>query len=333
MRIPVDHDLVEAVETLGPALNGVRPKLSIPYLSGSQISTFARCGQAYDYRYNDKKPESPAVPLLMGSAIHDAYENILEDIDAGPGIQDLRRQAAITRSLDDDLKKWDAYACAQNDIALGFEANTANRWIKGPAHTRETLYSDAITAAETLAKHVERNAAQGIRPAPAPGNVNTTPSERGYIIHWRDKNVLPLLCYVDAIFRRPNDRGSALDLNDLKTGMREKSFKDLSYAFVMAAYAFAVSVEYDEQVETISYTSLTFKSPGKSAETPIIAITDVVAPYEPSRIKRVHEYAKRLSTFKRLETFTLCNDVTICASCAYSRDCENDFGRIGLIAS
>lgn len=55
------------------------------YMSASQVNTYLRCGKQYYFRYILGIVSPPALPLTMGSAVHETYEPMYQSvIDGGP---------------------------------------------------------------------------------------------------------------------------------------------------------------------------------------------------------------------------------------------------------
>jgi hypothetical protein len=57
-----------------------------PYLSASQINMYLRCGKQYYFRYILGISSPPAIAMTMGSAVHETYEPMYQDVIEGKGL-------------------------------------------------------------------------------------------------------------------------------------------------------------------------------------------------------------------------------------------------------
>ena len=168
---------------------------------------YSDCPAAYRFQYEEKLFAPRDTALAIGIAVHRFAETYQLD-----RVKDHHRHDRFDHAI----------YVARNAMRLETETKDflyGNAWQKGPVYTPILMAQRLVSACQTLQPILDAYTPEGI--------------EAGYLIHWTDENVLPVLGFQDV---------SVVDENgpvviDYKTSGRAKSELDLVCDVGMTAYA------------------------------------------------------------------------------------------------
>lgn len=127
---------------------GDKTSVEKPHLSASQISMYARCGEAYRRRYLEKEIIPPGAAMIRGTAVHAGAEyNFAQKVNSG---SDLPANEVIERAVD---------AVEQKVKHEGIELSAEEK-----AHGKVAVVDGIKFAAGSLAGVMMKDVAPAIQP-------------------------------------------------------------------------------------------------------------------------------------------------------------------------
>jgi PD-(D/E)XK nuclease superfamily len=305
--IHVEHELVDAIELLPTQTpeDDARKFISEPYLSPSQIKSYGYCSASYMLRYHpDYKIKEPlGSRLVFGNAEHKIAQSYGYDglIGANEDLR-IRRSVAIEHGL----------AFLDAEVPNIQVWNPA--WNRGPVDTLEYMRTSLVTIADQMLPLLDEHEPVAI--------------EQGFVIRWRDPRVLPVLSFADRIARTP---AGDYVVEDVKTGARAKSQKDVIYDIALMAYGPAFELATDLPVRTVGhiYGVRTSPEPSNRRKNPTVARVSV--PANRGALRRLYVVAKSLTSAISGGAFLPIPDPQRCGGCGYADACNENFGELGVI--
>lgn len=305
-----EHALIARIHVLPEVTPGAkRPKVFGEYISPSQISKHARCQATYYFHYGMGLREPTNSALIFGSALHVGAEVYLtaKRTTNRSGV-DFNHNAAKEAGIEA------ARMLIRSEVTSDMEWK--KQWQNGPSETFESILEGVTYGTTMMADNVWQT-------------MNPQAIENGYVIEWKDENVLPVLGYTDVIDKL--ESGEEI-IRDLKSG-KEKKAGDLRTDVALTFYAIARSIETGKTVNKISYESYArLKDPKYSR---------VDGELNENILARAYIRARSLSNSRKLilekpqEYITLADDATKCVSCHYNKGgeysvCARTFGAEAL---
>jgi hypothetical protein len=305
-QIHVEHELVAAIELLPTQTpeDDARKFIAEPYLSPSQIKAYGYCSASYMLKYHpDYKIKEPLCSrIVFGNAEHKIAQSY--GYDGLTGDNDnlrIRRQIAIDRGL----------AVLDSEIPKIKVWNPA--WNRGPADNPDYMRTNLLSIAEQMFPLLDEQQPVAI--------------EQGFVIRWRDPRVLPVLSFADRIARTTDGNYAA---EDVKTGARAKSPKDVIYDIALMAYGPAFELATGLPVRTVAHLYGVRTSPEPSTRRKNPTVARVSVPSNRGALRRLYVVAKSLTSAIAGGAFLPIPDPQRCGGCGYALACNENFGELGI---
>ena len=210
------------------------------YVSISQLKTYLRCPRQYEFRYvRGEKPESVAVALVLGSAVHAALASYYTALRDGNAL-----------ALDDMLEVY------------------AGAWLAAQPADLPVLIDDGVPLASVEAHgvamvrafHAHAARAAALRPVliEAPFDVELRDPATGEVLDEKLTGVIDLVA----------ERDGRLRIFEHKTSARRYGRDQLDHDLQPTAYLYAAR-ELGVEVEGVTFQVLT------KAATPVVQVEDV----------------------------------------------------------
>jgi hypothetical protein len=298
------HPLIARVHILPEGTPGEgRPKLSIPYLSPSQIKKYLRCSASYmfSYYYNLTEPSNSA--LVFGSAYHTAQEAYLYA---------KRKLVLDGKTVDHDALKAHALSEARAYLKAECSKNAETliwktQWTNGPVEDEASLESALQVAVEITADELWQHQ-------------HALHIEQGYLIEWKNSAVLPLFGFADTVERGPD----GLSVRDLKSG-KEKKPADAALDVALSLYAQAHELVAGVPVRRVGYDSYVRNKTPK--------LVRVESERSDEDFTRLYRLATTVTAALAAGIYLPVDDATKCGSrekpsCAFYGNCRTQFGTL-----
>ena len=290
----VDHPLVAGVKVMPGSLAGQeRPKAGFEYISPSQIKSYKYCAGQYWLKYGLFLEEKQTSSLVRGSALHAGQHAFFAALKTG----------------DANIDPVDAAIAAAREYLRTHPIDVYSpRYQKGAADTPESLDEDMVLGVTTLVDHWWK--------------LKVHATEQGYVIFWRDPNVLPVLGYCDIITdaATPDERAAV----DLKTSVKSKSARDVEFDVALAIYAAGHELLTGIRTRESKYLMYCFTKERKALW------VDGPALGGPADLTRVFTIAKGLTLARSHGIYLAIPDPMVCKSCSLIVDCDRVNGKIGI---
>jgi hypothetical protein len=307
----MSYSLIKQVSALPKTADGSRPKVGVPYLSPSQVSSFARCEAAYYAQYAKGRREPGKPVLMLGTGTHRFAEAYHELMMAGRPENELfdgaMHEACLT--IDHDLKE-----------DPGFDWHNPV-WYKSPDYADGMNIlaggtSKFLSMADLLKARVE-HAAQIL--VPTLNEYEPVRLEQGYFIEWADGLTLPILCFTDLIATRKADKDPVIRVMDYKTSGKAKSAIDVQRNIGLTAYSIGEGLVFgSEMIHDVGFVNI--------VTTKVMTITTLDDIRIEDDIRRLYN-AARVQTLKLRAGLIGISDNPMNCSWCYHRDwCEDAFG-------
>lgn len=309
-NLPEPIERIEFLPETTPG--GHRAPLDMPHLSGSQLSALTRCGAAYYFRRILRLPEPPSSMQIKGNSFHDGASAFFFARRAG-------------KSIDEALVAAKQAALAYIRTALGHDAETntatvivdyGQRWYRGPFDTPRSICIDVIAAL----KHVFSQ--------PQIAQLEALSIERGYVIYWKDKDVLPLVGYTDLVAAH----GADAAVYDWKTGSKKKPLFALAMDPAQVGYAAGAAIDLGRIITDIKYATLSWDKPTEiGPDVPATVHFELQSrPFDPSRIQRLFTRCQEATADIRESRYRISESDYTCPDCAFRHVCSVRFGSLDV---
>jgi len=307
----MSYSLIKNVTALPRPTDGKRPKVNVPYLSPSQVSSFSRCEAAYYAQYAKGRREPGKPVLMLGTGTHRFAEAYHEMVMAGRPANELFDGAMqeACNTIDEDIANdpgfdwknavW--YKSATYDAGMNVYVGTDAKFLKTNDLLKWRVEQSARLLVPTL------NEYQPVR------------LEQGYFIEWADGITLPILCFTDLIAYRKDATSSIKRVIDYKTSGKMKDIIDLQRNIGLTAYSIGEGLVFgSEMIRDVGFINIV-----TTKQMQITTIDDI----------RVEDDIRRLYNAARVQTLKLragligiSDNPMNCSWCYHRAWCEDAFG-------
>jgi hypothetical protein len=311
----MSYALIKNVSALPKPEGGGRPKLSIPYLSPSQVASFSRCEAAYYAQYAKGRSEPGKPVLMLGTGTHRFAEAYHELMSGGRPENEWFDGAmhAAHATVDADLKADPQFNW---DEPVWYSSNTYSHGMAIEFDIRGTPIDHELTKSDLLKWRLEQAATLL---APSLKNYDPIRLEQGYLITWADNTTLPILGFADLVAHAKTDPADRKRIIDYKTSGRAKGPTDVLRNIGLTAYSIGEGLTFGSQmIEDVAFINVITTKEMKVATIEGTRIED--------DIRRLYN-AARVQTLKlRAGLIGISDNPQYCTDC-YHRDwCEDAFG-------
>lgn len=280
------------VQSLGDCR--IRPAITEPHLSKSQLNSIARCEAEYNFKYVDKIPQKTNYAMARGILLHEGLNAALngESIEEAFTAYFDRNPFPTIKQKPKKIKGKDEYE---------------------PLKTFDQLIDEVGQGIKKILPIYQERKILG--------------TERGYILRFEDPSYLPVIGYLD--YLTEEHEPGTLFLNDLKTTAKKKSKNDLLLDYGMIVYAIGVLHEFKPKKIMLGYDNIVYLKKEIKIERILVPFDPLTIPRVLSQIRR----ASWIRALEGVYPPKLADTPYPCSSCDFIALCNERHGLSPLSSS